>query len=258
MAQPEVIVFSTANVDDVPMLSDNNVFTGTNTFNVVNGTVGTIDTFSSGTASIAYGTTGQLDAGGTSKFGDGTNCVQIDGVGDMTFVGSATVWDDLQVNLNAVKLPASGAATQTAYKGGYILSFDKAAVNTIYFNAQLPHSYKEGSGIEFHLHVAHPDGSAGDSVWLFTQSWASHNQAFPTQGTTIGTIAAPGTADIHEVKVLAGTIPGTAQGISSVLLCSLARVGTADGDTYDNDVYLTALDFHFEKDMVGSRERLTK
>lgn len=40
MAQPSVIVFSSSNVDDVPMLSDNNTFTGTNTFSgsvVVNG-----------------------------------------------------------------------------------------------------------------------------------------------------------------------------------------------------------------------------
>lgn len=58
MAQPEVIVFSTANVDDVPMMSDNNVFTGTNTFNVLNGTIGTITT--SYTIGTIIGTTGTV------------------------------------------------------------------------------------------------------------------------------------------------------------------------------------------------------
>lgn len=63
MAQPEVIVFSTANVDDVPMLSDSNVFTGTNTFNVLNGTIGTITTLASSTANITLGTINTIDSG---------------------------------------------------------------------------------------------------------------------------------------------------------------------------------------------------
>ena len=47
--------------------------------------------------------------------------------------------------------------------------------------------------------------------------------------------------------------------MSSVLLCSLQRKGTdAVNDTYDDDIYVVAMDFHIEMDTVGSREQYIK
>ncbi len=50
----------------------------------------------------------------------------------------------------------------------------------------------------------------------------------------------------------------TSDGVSAVIICSLTRNGGGDGDTYDNDIYLTALDFHIEIDTVGSDTELGK
>ena len=123
----------------------------------------------------------------------------------------------------------------------------------------MPHSYKEGSDIEFHLHCVFPDGNAGDVRWNFTHSWANIGADFPAETTVTTDIASPADADNHQQDEIADPITGTGKTISSILLCSLQREGT-DGvnDDYDNDVYLAALDFHFEKDMVGSRTEASK
>lgn len=169
-----------------------------------------------------------------------------------------TAWDDQQVNISGVRIPTSGAPTWTAYKGSYVLSFSASSTNTIYFVAQLTHRYRVETDIEFHLHLAYPDANAGNTYWEFTHSWASIGDTFPAASTVNATIASSGVADEHQLADIASTISGTGQGISSVLLCSLARLGGNAADTYASAVYLTALDFHIECDSLGSRQEATK
>lgn len=168
------------------------------------------------------------------------------------------VWDDQQVDISSVRLPASGAPSWQAYKGGQVLSFAAAATNTIYFTVQLPHSYKEGSDIEFHIHLAYADGNAGNTAWTFTHSAAAIGGTFPEE-TTVSLVAAasPGEADNHSVHDLA-TITGAGLGISSMALCSLARVGGDASDTYASAAYLVGLDFHVRKDTLGSYQEYIK
>ena len=196
----------------------------------------------------------------TVEIGDGgSNHSSFEADGTLIFTGDATVWDDLQVNISSVRVPAANAPTWTAYKGSYILAFSKAADEIIYFTAQLPHSYLEGSDIEFHLHCVFADADAGDVRWNFTHSWANIGDDFPGETTVTTDIASPADADNHQLDEIAATITGTGKTISSVILCSLEREGS-DGvnDDYDDDVYLVALDFHFEKDAVGSRTETGK
>ena len=168
------------------------------------------------------------------------------------------IWDDLQVNISSVRLPASGSPTWQAYKGGQVLSFAAAATNTIYFTAQLPHGYKEGSDLEFHIHLAYADGNAGNTAWTFTHSAAGINGTFPTE-TSVALVAAasPESADAHKVHDLA-TLSGAGLGISSFVLCSLARVGGDATDTYASSAYLVGLDFHVQSDTLGSYQEYVK
>ena len=168
-----------------------------------------------------------------------------------------TVWDDQQVDIGRVRLGAS-APTWTAYKGSEVLAFDKAQDNKIFFTAQLSHKYKESSNIEFHIHEVFPDSNAGNVRWIFTYSWASIGSDFPAESTTTIDIASPEDADNHQLDEIDESIDGTGKTISSVLLCSLTREGTHDNDTYDNSVYLVALDFHIEMNTVGSRTESAK
>ena len=201
----------------------------------------------------------------TIQTGDisGGDYAEFESDGTLVFKGDATVWEDQQVGLGGSKFAGASDPTWTAYKGGRVLAFDKAQDNIIYFTAQLYHSYKIDSDIEFHIHTAHADGGAGDSIWNFTYSWADKNADFPNitgANTQTITVVSPEDADKHQYDDF-GAIEansGAGQYPSSVILCSLQREGTHLDDDYDDDIYLVALDFHIEMDTVGSRTETTK
>lgn len=176
-----------------------------------------------------------------------------------TVVFEPAVWDDMQILLSQARTPASLAPNWTPYKSSQVPAFSDTQVNVIYFSAQLPHSYKEGTDIEFHVHLAYPDNGAGNSVWYFTYSWANSGDTFPApsdSGQVI--VASPATTDYHQKTVIIYPINGVGKQISSVLLCSIQRTGTSLDDTYANVIYGVSADFHYQKNTLGSRERLTK
>lgn len=222
---------------------------------------GTLGIFIEDGGNVGFGTPtpdAKLQVVGICKFGeDTTNFTEFESDGTVKFNGTATVWDDVQVNIGNVRT-GSSTPTWTAYKGSEILAFDKSQDNKIFFTAQLPHEYKEGSDICFHIHLAYPDSGTGDTRWIFTYSWANIGSDFPTESTVTIDIASPEDTDNHHYAEIAPLISGTGKTMSSVLLCSLTREGTHANDDYDDDAYLVALDFHVEKDTVGSRTEITK
>lgn len=168
---------------------------------------------------------------------------------------SDSYWDDLQINISSAKLHPSNTPTWITYRGGYVLSFDEGDEDEIYFTAQLPHKYKHGSDIEFHLHVVFPNGNSGDVDWVFTYSWANIGDDFPTETSVNVQAASSEDADKHVLTEIAATITGTGKEGSSFIICSLTRDGNdAVNDTYGSDVYLVGADFHHEIDKPGSDE----
>jgi hypothetical protein len=167
------------------------------------------------------------------------------------------VYNDILVNPNAVRLPAVSAPAFVAYKGSQVLEFSKTATNTVHFQVQLPHSYAEGQNIEFHFHLAYPNNGTGNTRWAFTYSWANITGTFPTETTVNVTAASPNSAGYHQLVGM-GSLTGTGKGISSVLLCSLSRLGADGTDTYDDVVYVTSFDFHIPMDTVGSKKETSK
>jgi hypothetical protein len=178
---------------------------------------------------------------------------------EKTILLSTPVYDDLQVSMANAKTPASAAPTWTPYKGSEVPAFSKTATNVLYFSAQMPHSYQQGTNIEFHIHIAYPDTGAGNSVWYMTYSWANIDGAFPAASNSGNVIvASPATTDYHDDPSIVASINGAGKTISSVLLCSISRLGGDGSDDYDNVIYLVSGDFHYQKDTIGSRTRLTK
>ena len=167
-------------------------------------------------------------------------------------------WDDMSIAMANAKVPAANAPTWRDYKQTQVPAFSASQVNVLYFSAQLPHSYKEGSDLEFHIHVAYPDAVAGNSVWYFTYSWANDGDAFPAPLSVQVTKPSIGIVDGYQRMQIVANIDGTGKTISSVLLCSIQRTGTHGDDNYGNVIYLVSGDFHYQKDAVGSRQMLVK
>lgn len=172
---------------------------------------------------------------------------------------SAVLWDDLQVQIGNVRLPAAQAASFVEYGAGYAVEFTDGSTEKILFNAQLPHGYKEGEDIRFHVHVAPDDtnGADGNVYWQLTYDWDNVGGTI-TSGTTVNKATTmDGTGDVHQVEDIA-TLDGDGKKISSILTCTLARIGGDALDTCDDDVYVIGLDFHYRKDSDGSRREYAK
>lgn len=168
-----------------------------------------------------------------------------------------TYWDDIRTPSNLSKKVPGKEAKDQAYKGGVVISFEDGADQAVSFNVQLPHGYKLGSDLEFHIHIALPTAGAGAGVenvaFDFTYSWANINNEFPAETTVSDTTDVQDyAADTHRLIEIGGSLDGSAiTGVSSMLICSLTRDVSVD-DNYADDVYLIELDFHYQFDAPGS------
>lgn len=180
--------------------------------------------------------------------------------GSPRLLENATQWDDLRIAVNSIGLgPSTNPPQQAAYKGGYILAFEDEAVNEdiVYFVAQMPHRWKEGTNIIPHLHWVGEDNTAGNVKWAFTYSWANLGDAFPAES-ELTVVDANGETDVHNIASI-GEISGKDKTLSSMLICSLRRNSTDSEDTLTNkDAYLLEFDIHYQIDSFGSREEYIK
>ena len=200
---------------------------------------------------------------GNIKFGDTTNYTQIDSSG-IRFYGSHTVWDDLKVPLMNAR-PGDTPAGEVAYKSSQLYSF--AEGENVYFVVQLPHKYKLGSDIGCHIHYILAEGNDGDTDekirFDVTYSWAYINGEFPA-ATTISTGEVDVSAKVDDTHYLAEMTTdldednaGGSDGVSSMILCSLTRIGGLTDD-YAHEVMVTEIDFHIEIDGLGSKTEYVK
>ena len=204
------------------------------------------------------------DLGTIQKYTDRAYETSLTGL-ETKYTGSfmaGVYWEDLRVSVGALKLSGSKPPLWTSYKGGEVLAFSDESIagneEIIYFIAQMPHAWKEGSEIDVHIHWIPEDTTAGNVRWLFTYSWASVGGDFPSEKTIVGNFAAPGVADRHAYADL-GEFDATGQTISSMLICSLKRQSSNAGDTFTaKSAYLTEIDFHYQVDSLGSRQEATK
>jgi len=175
--------------------------------------------------------------------------------------GGEVVWDDLRFPASAVRLGGGAAASEAAYKDGLVIEFVDNADSYLYFIAQLPHSWKEGSDIEVHIHWTLPVGGSGAGVenikWDFTYSAANIGGTFPNSSSlSITRDVQNDVADHHRMTRL-GYIINPNLEISNCIICSLKRdTGVADNTTLH--AYIVELDFHIQLDTEGSLDQLSK
>ena len=191
------------------------------------------------------------DTDGALYLGGTTNGIKISKGGELSLIGTATVYDDVVVNLANIKAPTVNPPVFTSYRGCEVPAYSATATNVLYFTCQLPHARKDGSDIEPHIHVAYPNANAGNSVWSLTYSWANIDGTFSAETTITQTFAAGGTTDKHVLHSF-GAISGVGKTYSSVLLCSLSRIGGDAADTYGSVIYAVSADIHVEKDKLGT------
>jgi hypothetical protein len=176
------------------------------------------------------------------------------------------LWDDLRVPVTSTTSGGSNAPLFQGFKnngagskGVFLYYFSQNNEEELYFTAQLPHSYKEGTDIEAHVHyVPGITGATGTVRWGLEYTWSNMNDFFgDTTLVTSDGIITPNTMNKHYYQDIA-TLSGTGKKISSMLVCRIYRSNTGVTNNYSADVGLMEIDFHFQQCGIGSGLKLTK
>lgn len=149
----------------------------------------------------------------------------------------------------------------------------KGLYQSAHFSVQLPHSYKEGSPIEPHVHIACIPGEEampGQKLLLeFEYTWLNIGEAAAESSKIISmnhTIEKADLAGAHRL-VSFGMIEKPDARISSMLTCRFSRITWSprwerghweaaglENDSFPGGMVFLEFDFHFQKDGEGSRE----
>lgn len=175
------------------------------------------------------------------------------------------VWDDLRFPIESTTAITGKEPDEVAYKSGVVYGFNSTQNQGVAFNAQLPHALKLGTDLDFHIHCVLETDGAGAGVenikFDFTYCWAYINGDFGTPTTLTVTLDVQNLVSnrhyLLDVGDVLETNAGGADGVSSMLICSLARDNTVAND-YGSSVYLLEADFHIQLDSQGSRQEAIK
>lgn len=185
---------------------------------------------------------------------------------DGGLVGSPR-WEDLRIASDQIRIPSAGVLPPTFKKwrdsssvdgeGAYGLAFADNEKQMGFFNAQMPHNWLEGSDVYPHIHPVILTALGGNSVWRFEYTIATIHSAFPLTVVDTKTFNMAGAAFDHLVFSF-DPIVYPAGKISTMLSCSIARVGDALADNYAGDLVLLEFDFHYQVDSSGSMSETSK
>jgi hypothetical protein len=207
---------------------------------------------------------GEILGSDGAKIGDGgsTNYTEIEADGTVEFHGAATVWNDANLGVAQLALPVAGQPDEDEFvdEGGSdtgISTWAFAVGEKVSGSIEIPHDYKEGSDITFHVHwqgIAAPTGT--DNVkWQCTYTVA---QAGTTLNAATTTVVETAFDTQYEFMISSCTaITGTNFNMGDQFLFTLERV-VAAGDAYAGDALVATVGLHYECDTVGSRQILTK
>ena len=179
-----------------------------------------------------------------------------------TWENQPGLWDDLRVSVMSTTRQGSNDPTFSRYKtdgagsqGVFLYFFANTREEELYFTAQMPHSYEEGSTIYPHVHFVTNSALAGNVTWGIEYTWANVDANFGNTTLITGTqVVVAATGDKHYVVDIGTGIVGTGKLISSMLICRIYR----PSDTYNASVGLLEIDFHYQMCGMGSGAHYTK
>ena len=191
--------------------------------------------------------------------------------GDDAIKYEDTLWDDIRVPVSATRKPSAGLAVPDVElfmqdsagtsTGIWCDAFDASTEESVLFEVQVPHAWKQESSLHLHVHHANSDSAAGATVWGAEIGFAEIGETFGTSTIyTSSDITAGGSAGDHK-HVLTEIVMYDMAGVTSVspmFVVRLFRDATNIADTYGSDTFLLEADFHMEIDRPGSRHEYIK
>lgn len=213
----------------------------------------TVYVLADGTRDIDY-SSGEFCVGDVT----GGNYTEFESDGTVEFKGNATVWNDANVGSYTLGGPAAGLPDEVKFldevggdTGIYTWAF--AIGEAVYGAIEIPHDYKEGSDIYFHVHwqgIAAPADGTDNVKWQCEYTVARATATLDA-ATTIAKESAITTQYVSVMSQFAA-ITGTNFKIGDQFLFKLSRIA-ASADDYAGDALIQTVGLHYECDTSGSR-----
>jgi len=192
--------------------------------------------------------------------GNGTAYVRIN-QGGIHLIDSATQWDDLVIPASLINPSGSPSPPMVDNTDGTWL-FKEGEVNTTAFTFQMPHSWKQGTNISFHIHWCKATAGSGSPLWRSKYRWVNLGDT-ATSFTALDTLTL---SSLLTDNNLAGQhllsedpdYTGSGKTFSSILIVYLERTGTASSDNYEASAKLLSVDVHYQVESFGSRREYAK
>ncbi len=181
------------------------------------------------------------------------------------------LWDDLMINSGAFAFAGASNPTlsdwQPGGSGATFKAYKFIKGDEIFFSAQLPHTYKEGTDVCAHVHWTPGDRGSEESGayvgWKLDYSWINVNGVFLPSSTIDMSDTCTGVDDHHEVSAGLTDLDGTGMTISSMITGRLYRSDTGADDTWAGvtaaqSPALLQIDFHHQVNSDGSLQEWVK
>lgn len=177
---------------------------------------------------------------------------------DKTIVLDEVVYDDIIIQ--AINLRTSGTTPPTVdvfQDSIYGMKFTNAQTDIVYGSFEVPHTYKEGTDLEVHLHWSPSSTNTGSCDWVMKYTFANMAGTFGGEETITFQQAGSGTANKHQYVSGNVVISGSAKSIAigAIICFALSR---PTGDAFTGDAFLHSVGVHYEIDTMGSRQRSVK
>lgn len=204
-----------------------------------------------------------IELGSLIKLGNvnGGNYLTIEADGTLKNNGNSTVYNDLQFAISSGRVGVSNAPSWTNLIGN--LSEYTFAVNDFIDlgSQEIPHSYKEGSTVEIHIHWATNGTNTDNRAVKWEIEYSIQNDTYvngigvpfsiPTVITAETTIPA-NTPTKTGCYTSIGVINDPSLKFGSQIKMRLRRI-TSTGTAPTNNPYALQVGIHFEADTLGSR-----
>jgi hypothetical protein len=185
-----------------------------------------------------------------------------------TIVLAKPVYEDMQVSISNIRVPASNAPTErlTALGIGSGVTFPVlgfATGNYMYFDIQTAHAMKLSTILDNHIHwTAHASFTPGHEFAFRLDVVAAAvdgTWAVPAGSpyTSADNVEAANDHTKHKVLEIAD-ITAVNTTPSTIYKCKLTRVAPATGTDEAQEIYIHFNDGHYQKDTMGSRQETVK
>lgn len=173
-----------------------------------------------------------------------------------------TVYDDLQFQVSYAKVPAANYPTWETFTTNtqeYAFSVNDyidTAAN------EIPHWWKQGTEGHAHMHFTiktiQNSGATQYAKFTVTFAYADTDEVWVEQALTAEQAIANGTAALTNFYLDLGGLTFTNYLIGAQVKCRIKRIAATTGTEYADDVYITQVGIHLEKDTMGSRQEIIK